>query len=250
MLPTYALGEAAKGSLKVVLSGEGADEIFGGYARYRRARWLSGLLVGKSRARGEFDGFAELEPALAGWREGLAEAEGREAGAARTPLAELQAVDCAEWLPNDLLVKLDRCLMVHSLEGRTPYLDPVVADFAMRLPDGLKASVKFGKRLLRDWLAKNVAAAEPYARKTGFNPPVGAWIAARKAATAALVAGAPGIAELDAAAAVRRVFAVPEKNAQRAWSLLFYALWHSHHVLGVAPEGSVEETLQAAARLG
>ena len=249
-LPTYALAEAAKGSLKVVLSGEGADEIFGGYARYRRARWLGGLLGGKARTHGEFDGFPELAPALAGWRDGLAEADVLEAGSARTPLTTLQAVDCAEWLPNDLLVKLDRCLMAHSLEGRTPYLDPVVADFAMRLPDALKASVKFGKRLLRAWLAKNVPAAEPYARKTGFNPPVGEWIAARKATLAALVAGSPGIAELAAAGAVRQVFAAPEKNAQRAWSLLFYALWHSHHVLGLSPEGSVEDTLQAAARLG
>ena len=249
-LPTYALGEAAKGTLKVILSGEGADEIFGGYARYRRARWLWGLLGGSARTRGEFDGFAELERACAGWREDLSQVEAAEASAARTPLARLQAVDCAEWLPNDLLVKLDRCLMVHSLEGRTPYLDPVVGEFAMRLPDALKASAKFGKRLLRDWLARNVAAAEPYARKTGFNPPIGEWIAARKASVAELVAKAPGVAELGAPRAVAELFAAPEKNVQRAWSLLFYALWHSHHLLGISPEGNVEETLRAAARAG
>ena len=249
-LPTYALGEAAKGSLKVVLSGEGADEIFGGYARYRRARWLWGLLAGKARRRGEFDGLANFGAALDGWRDGLGQAEAREALAERTRLQALQAVDCAEWLPNDLLVKLDRCLMAHSVEGRTPYLDPVVAEFAMRLPDALKVRGKFGKLLLRDWLAKNVASAEPYARKTGFNPPVGQWIAAKKADIAALVASEPGIAEIAGPEAVKGVFAEPERNAQAAWSLLFYALWHSHHVLGVSPEGTVRDTLVEAARRG
>ena len=41
-----------------------------------------------------------------------------------------QAVDCVHWLPNDLLTKLDRCLMAHGVEGRTPFLDPEVAGFA------------------------------------------------------------------------------------------------------------------------
>ena len=44
--------------------------------------------------------------------------------------------------------------MVHGVEGRTPFLDPVVADFAFRLPDALKTSARFGKVLLRDWLAR------------------------------------------------------------------------------------------------
>ncbi|HAI28629.1 MAG TPA: hypothetical protein DCM48_03565, partial [Thalassospira sp.] len=48
----------------------------------------------------------------------------------RSRLAIAQAVDCADWLPNDLLLKLDRMLMAHGLEGRTPFLDPVVAEFA------------------------------------------------------------------------------------------------------------------------
>jgi asparagine synthase (glutamine-hydrolysing) len=249
-LPTFALGAAAKGRLKVVLSGEGADEIFGGYARYRRARWLWGLLSRNAHRHGEFDEFASMGDAFGGWRNGLGEAEAREDLAERSRLQRLQAVDCAEWLPNDLLIKLDRCLMAHSVEGRTPYLDPVVADFAFRLPDRLKVTAKFGKRLLRDWLARNVPAAEPYARKTGFNPPIGRWIAARKADLASLVAGQPGIAAMVTKDDVSKVYAAPDQNAQAAWSLLFYALWHSHHVLEVAPGGAVDETLAAAARLG
>ena len=164
-------------------------------------------------------------------------------------MQRLQAVDCAEWLPNDLLVKLDRCLMAHSLEGRTPYLDPVVADFAFRLPARAKVRGGLGKWLLREWLARNVPAAEPFARKQGFNPPMGEWIAARAGRIADLVAEQPGIAEFLPGHQVRAVIGDAANRGQPAWSLVFYALWHSHHVLGLPADGSVEDVL-AAARAG
>ena len=247
-LPTFMLGEAAKGRLKVVLSGEGADEIFAGYSRYRRARWLWGLLSRKSRRRGEFDGLANMNGALNGWREGLNRAEALEVCAERSLIQTMQAVDCAEWLPNDLLIKLDRCLMAHGVEGRTPFLDPVVAEFAIRLPDDLKVRTNLGKRLLRDWLHIHVPAAEAFAKKTGFNPPVGEWIAARKASIGALVSAQPGVAEIATRDDVHRVFADPERNSQAAWSLLFYALWHSHHIIGISADGDVSDVLSTAAR--
>ncbi|HLI13418.1 MAG TPA: asparagine synthase (glutamine-hydrolyzing) [Alphaproteobacteria bacterium] len=250
ILPTFALGEATKGRLKVVLSGEGADEIFGGYARYRRARWLWGLLARKARLSGEFDELAAMRGSLAGWRDNLARVEADESLPGRSAVQRLQAVDCADWLPNDLLIKLDRCLMANSVEGRTPFLDPLVADFAFRLPDALKVTNRFGKKLLRDWLARNVPASEPYSRKTGFKPPVGEWIAARKAAIVQFVAAQPGIAEIATDEDIGKVFAAPERNSQAAWSLLFYALWHSRHILGVPPEGTVEDVLAAARRAG
>jgi asparagine synthase (glutamine-hydrolysing) len=181
-----------------------------------------------------------------GWRDGLNRTECNEARAERTFIQTLQAVDCAEWLPNDLMIKLDRCLMTHGVEGRTPFLDPVVADFAFRLPDEMKATTKMSKRLLRDWLSWREPAAEPYLRKTGFNPPVGEWIAAKKTIIAALVSAQPGVAETFTREVVHRVFSDPEKKPQVAWSLLFYALWHSHHVLGIPPEGNIQDVLAAA----
>ncbi|HYB11291.1 MAG TPA: asparagine synthase (glutamine-hydrolyzing) [Alphaproteobacteria bacterium] len=245
-LPTFALSELARGYLKVVISGEGADEIFGGYARYRRARWLWGLLARKRNLSGIFDGVTKTNGAFEGWRSGLDVVEADEFAADRTRVQCLQAVDCAEWLPNDLLVKLDRCLMANGLEGRTPFLDPIVADFAFRLPDRMKVTAKFGKWLLREWLSSNLPAAEPFARKKGFNPPVGEWIAAKKDIIEPLVSSQPGIAEFVAKGTVARVFAAPEKHAQAAWSLLFYALWHSHHIVEVPSEGTIEDVLVAA----
>ena len=143
-LPSFMLARAARGRLKVVLNGAGADEIFGGYTRYRRARWL-GPLAGRSRSHGVFDkGFAPAQ-ALSGWRDGLERSSRVEAGYGRTVVQKLQAIDSEQWLPNDVLLVLDRCLMAHGVEGRTPFLDPPTADFGFRLPDGLKIQGKFGK---------------------------------------------------------------------------------------------------------
>ncbi len=246
-LPTWLLARAAKGRMTVVLSGEGADEMLGGYSRYRRAGWL-GALAGRSRTRGTFRGLLAEAPALKGWRDGLACAEAEAAGRGRTTMQRLQATDCAEWLPNDLLVKLDRCLMAHSLEGRTPYLDPVVADFALRLPDRAKVRGGQGKWLLRQWLSRNCPAAEPFARKQGFNPPVGTWIAARAERLADLVATQPGMAEFLPGDPVRAAIRDAGRRGQAAWTLLFYALWHSCHVLEVPADGSIEDVLEAAAK--
>ncbi len=246
-LPTFALGAAAKGQLKVVLSGEGADEMFGGYGRYRRASWL-GLIRRGSRSHGVFDRWPTR--GLDGWRAGLAAGEGAAYAGGRSFVQGLQAMDCAQWLPNDLLTKADRCLMAHSVEGRTPFLDPVVADFAFRLPDTMKVRAGYGKWLLRQWLSKALPEAAAFAKKKGFNPPVGAWIAAGDPAVLDLVARQPGLAEVIDPVVARGILAEAAARPQAAWSLVFYALWHSVHVLGVDGRGGTEGVLAEAARRG
>ena len=240
VLPSWLLGRAARaGGIKVTLCGEGSDELFGGYSRYRKRRAPWRWFARKPRTKGVFG--AEV----ANWREGLDTAE-TAAAVDRTPLQAAQAADVAEWLPNDLLVKLDRCLMAHGVEGRTPFLDPVVAAFAFRLPDAEKASLRFGKILLRDWLATAFPQAGAYARKKGFKPPVGTWMAKRAKPLAELVAAQPGVAEVFAPDYVAACFNGAAEESQRAWSLLYYALWHSHHILGVAAEGDIGEVLASA----
>jgi asparagine synthase (glutamine-hydrolysing) len=242
VLPSWMLGRAARqDGLKVTLCGEGADELFGGYSRYRKRRAPWRWIARAPRSHGIFG-----EPAaLTGWRDGIAAAE-RAAGAGRSPMQAAQGVDIAEWLPNDLLVKLDRTLMVHGVEGRTPFLDPVVAEFAFRLPDALKTGARFGKLLLRDWLAGAFPQAGAYARKKGFKPPVGRWMAARATELGELVAAHPALAGLVPRDTVRATFAAAEQAPQPAWSLLFTALWHGRHVLGIDPGGDVGAVLRAA----
>ena len=246
VLPTYKLARIAReAGLKVILSGEGGDELFGGYGRYRsvmRPWWAGGKLL---RGRGNFDGLGVLRTDLTGWRDGMVAADIRAAGEGRSRLQIAQATDCADWLPNDLLTKLDRCLMAFGVEGRTPFLDPVVADFAFRLPDDLKVRERLGKWLLRKWLQGRVPAAQALARKKGFTVPVGEWLKRRGATLGPLVARQPGIAEICVPGSVETLFSTIEhkRHGFAAWSLLFYALWHRAHVLRLPPDRDVFQTL-------
>ena len=239
-LPTWKLAEAAKASLTVVLTGEGGDELFGGYGRYRRAlrpRWLGGRPA-EPQVRAPFlkDGGAA---ALQRWR-----------GAARpqqpglTRLQQAQAADMATWLPHDLLLKLDRCLMAHGLEGRTPFLDPHVTDFALALPDRLKVSGRHGKWLLRRWLSRACPAADAFGRKQGFTVPVEAWIAPHARTLGSRVAAVEGVGAICEAGSVEAVFNDDALAASR-WPLIFYALWWSLHIGGASVAEAAEAVLGA-----
>jgi asparagine synthase (glutamine-hydrolysing) len=245
-LPTYKLAGAVKGSLKVILTGEGGDELFAGYGRYRsvmRPWWQWGRTM---RARGILDGMGVLRSNLAGWRDGIAAAELAAAMPGRTRLQAAQAADAADWLPNDLLTKLDRCLMAHSIEGRVPFLDPVVARLAFLLPDNLKLSQGRGKWLLRTWLARALPEAAPMSPKRGFTVPVAEWIGRKHDRIAPLVAAQAGVHELCEPRAVERLFARRGKRAEFAkWALLFYACWHQCHIMGAAGALDAFELLTA-----
>ena len=233
ILPNWVLARTARAAgIKVILSGEGGDELFGGYGRYRsvtRPWWAGGR---RPRARGVLDDLGVLRGEIAGWRDGIAAAEVHGGGHGRTPLQAAQAVDCADWLPNDLLIKLDRCLMAHGAEGRTPYLDPEVAALAFRLPDELKVRRGLGKWVLRRWLAEHMPQAEPLARKRGFTVPVARWIARRAEVIGPLVARSPAVREICRPDAVENLFAAASQKrpGRAAWNLLFYALWHRRHI--------------------
>jgi len=247
IIPNWFLARRARQDVKVALSGEGGDEIFAGYGRYRtvmRPWWLGGRVM---RARGTFDRLDVLRSRPTSWRDGLGADEATALQNGRTRLAVAQATDIAGWLPHDLLLKLDRCLMAHGVEGRTPLLDPGVTGATFRLPDALKVRHGRGKWLLRRWLEQHLPAARPFQRKQGFTVPVGAWIAAAGARLGALVAASPAIEEIAEPGRVVALFrnAGGRREGFAAWTLLFYALWHRRHVEGLAPAGDVFATLAA-----
>ena len=167
-----------------------------------------------------------------------------------TRLQVAQAADCAEWLPNDLLTKVDRCLMAHGVEGRTPYLDPRVAAVAFRLSDQLKVKDGQGKWLLRQWLDSRLPVAGAFERKRGFSVPVAEWIFARGAEIGPLVARQPGVAEVCEPKKVEALYLRRGKRQGFAtWLLLFYALWHNHHIVGnTGIGGDVFDVLDDARR--
>jgi asparagine synthase (glutamine-hydrolysing) len=242
-LPTFKLAAEARKQVKVILSGEGGDELFGGYGRYRHAMrpWP---FTKPMRRSGTFDGLRVLRDGVTdGWRDGFAIAERDADRPGRTRLQRAQAIDCADWLPNDLLGKADRCLMANAIEGRVPFLDPVVADFAFRLPDAMKVHKGLGKWLLRRWLEKTMPAARPFERKRGFTVPVAEWIS-RRPELGALLARRESIAAICRPGTVEALFTSCDKRTGFAcWTLLFYALWHRRHIEGRLPEGDVFDVL-------
>jgi asparagine synthase (glutamine-hydrolysing) len=215
-LPTYLVSQLAAEDVKVALSGEGGDELFGGYYTYtadllalrasRLAR-LAGPLVERlpsSSAKASFDYKAKrfvrgahlppLERHHA-WKEifsteARAELTGRSskfdpvellrARFAQTEgaelLARLQDVDLGLYLVDDLLVKTDRASMAHSLEARVPFLDPVVTNFALALPTRHKVRRLRKKVLLRKAVEPLVPAKILGGRKRGFSIPAAAWL--------------------------------------------------------------------------
>ncbi len=215
-LPTYLVSQLAAQHVKVALSGEGGDELFGGYYTYaadliadrvaplaRIARPLVERLPSSSakasldyRAK-RFVRAAHLPPLERhhGWKEILspdarAELTGRltafdpldvyrrrYAETAGAPgLARLQDVDFGIYLVDDLLVKTDRASMAHSLEARVPFLDPVVTRFAFALPTRHKVRGLSKKVLLRKAAAPLVPDRIVNGKKRGFSIPAAAWL--------------------------------------------------------------------------
>jgi asparagine synthase (glutamine-hydrolysing) len=214
-LPTYLVCGLAAQHVKGVLSGEGGDELFGGYETYladllaprvgrfaRYAQPLAQALPSSSRRVSldyrlkRFTAAAHLPPLEAhhGWKEifsaeARAELTGRNgsdplsvyrerfAETEGAPmLARLQDVDLGIYLADDLLVKTDRMSMAHSLEARVPFLDEKVADLAMALPTGQKIRGLTKKALLRDAAAPLLPKSIVRGRKKGFSIPAAAWL--------------------------------------------------------------------------
>jgi len=215
-LPTYLVSQLAADHVKVALSGEGGDELFGGYYTYAAdlladrvgpiARMASPLVERLPASGGRvsleyrakrFTRAAHLPPLERhhGWkeifsREAREELTGRKssfdpldvyrARYAETEgaegLARLQDVDFSVYLVDDLLVKTDRASMAHSLEARVPFLDPVVTNFAFALPRGQRVRGLSKKVLLRKAAEPLLPREVVHGRKRGFSIPAAAWL--------------------------------------------------------------------------
>ena len=215
-LPTYLVSQLAADTVKVVLSGEGGDELFGGYYTYvadrlaprvgRAAPFLRPLveLLPSSSEKVSFDYKAKrfvrgahLPPVERhhAWKEIFSpEAQeellneprisdpldvyrARYAETEGAPaLARLQDLDLGIYLVDDLLVKTDRASMAHSLEARVPFLDTQVAELALALDTRQKVRGFSKKRLLRRAVEPLLPREVVRGRKQGFSIPVAAWL--------------------------------------------------------------------------
>lgn len=241
-LPTSILAQRAGRELKVVFSGEGGDELFAGYRRYRvprLERWLKSVIwpgSGGFRTSGTLkrDRRASLlgprlRTAFADVRRPFVDAW-RSADAGWSDLQRMQYVDVATALPDNLLVKLDRMLMAWAVEGRVPLLDHKVVEFALSLPDKLRVDDSRGKAFLKDWAAPLLGREHLTGRKRGFHVPVGEWLSGEF--LDGLETHLPhnaGIAEWFRPDGVRLLIRRQRErkgNARLLWALVQFAIWH------------------------
>ena len=223
-VPTYRLCELARREVKVALSGDGGDEGFAGYRRYRwhmreeiirrrlpkklrrplfgllgwiypKADWLPRILRAKSTfealARDDLDAyfqnFSILPDKLRSsiYSEGFRrELNGYHAievfrghlqNAPEHPLSRIQYLDFKTYLPGDILTKVDRASMAHSLEVRVPILDHEFIEWVCGLPPQWKLNRGEGKHIFKKSLEPYLPPEILYRPKMGFAVPLASW---------------------------------------------------------------------------
>lgn len=209
-LAIFQLATLARNHVKVLLSGEGSDEIFAGYPKYawaKRAAWADALPAGlreaafraversiprgaaKARialramsARSEPDRFQTwFAPFTAYERDGLmpgAERAQHRAIAARTHGDLIQRMlysDCHAWLTDNLLERGDRMAMAASVESRPPFMDHELVELGFRLPSNVKLRKGSTKWVVKEVARKYLPAQIVDRRKVGFRVPLDAW---------------------------------------------------------------------------
>ncbi|HET6403732.1 MAG TPA: asparagine synthase (glutamine-hydrolyzing) [Candidatus Thermoplasmatota archaeon] len=286
-IPTYLVARLARRHVTVALSGDGGDELFGGYNRHvhgptlweaaarlprplrqvgaagllsmRPGTWdaLARLLPERRRPRFTGEKIQKLALALRSrdadefyatfarrWPEawtavvGLSERPETDAllpQEQELALAERMMLrDTLTYLPDDILVKVDRASMAHALEVRVPFLDPGVFEVAWSLP--LEARVKGGqgKRILRRLLHRHVPAHLVDRPKTGFGIPIGEWLRGplRDWASALLDEGRlarEGYLRPEPVARLWREHLSGKRDWQyHLWNVLMFQLWLEH----------------------
>ena len=255
-LPTALLSQAAGKNLKVVFSGEGGDEVFAGYGRYRQSkleRWFKNILrpgTGGFRTRGTLRNrwpqrllspqlLNQMNntrlPFLNAWRS--------------TPsnwsrLQRMQYVDIVTALPDNLLVKLDRMLMGWSLEGRVPFLDHRVVEFGLALPDHLKSDRKQGKIFLKQWARQYLPKGHRFGPKLGFYVPINEWISGHFLTS--LIDILPKHSAIQAwfkPKGVRHLLKSCQGSSSSVrvvWTLLQFAIWYQMFIDGRGERPQVE----------
>jgi asparagine synthase (glutamine-hydrolysing) len=214
LVPLWFVAREAREHVKVVLSGEGADELFGGYSIYREPRSLAPFEKAPRWLRNAMGrAAAKLPEGVRGkdlLRRGQLDLEDRYYGNARIfrddqlatvmrdmdptlshqsvtaapyresagwdPVTRMQHVDIFTWLRGDILVKADKMTMANSLELRVPFLDSEVFRVAAQLPSELKVTKETTKRALRQALREIVPASAIDRPKLGWPVPIRHWL--------------------------------------------------------------------------
>jgi len=261
ILPTYLLAEGARADVKVVLSGEGADELFGGYPTYLGHKAASAWLRLPGPLRRALRWAVERWPASTGkvtleflLKQFVAAAErpwlerhltwfgalGPPPGAAVVPeldcklhgfphddpLNRVLWLDFMTYLPDDLLVKVDRATMLASIEARAPFLDRELMELVLPAPSSLKVRGFTTKAILKEAARGLVPDAVIDRRKRGLSVPVARWLNTGLAPLADRLLDTPLLAEHRSGKA---------NHARKLWPLLMLALWAERWEVDIEP---------------
>ncbi len=244
-IPTVLLARLARRHVTVALSGDGGDELFGGYWHHL---WSRDPVAGPPAA-GRLRRLARRPAPVPAWHQehldrlaSWADPTSVVWGSKLPPTAFTERVahprfedrldwmmelDTATFLPDDVLVKMDRATMSISLEGRAPFLDPAVAEVAWRIPSRDRLGEQGGKLALRRLLGRFVPSELFERPKMGFNVPLGDWLRGPLREWGAdLVAGIDeDLFDRTTVRAVWEAHQGGEDAAYRLWPVLMMQTW-------------------------
>ena len=244
-LAVYRLACEAARSVKTVLTGDGCDEVLGGYRRYVAEAMSGGVEAFPARllaplvSAGRFD-TAAAALRLNGWRYKLFANQEQVGKQIKSPVEEHGAsrlrralyADQTGWLPDQLLERNDRAASAASIEARMPFLDHRVAEYASALPDEQRVRGLTTKRILRE-AARQLIPPELQRRpKSGWRLDAAAWLRndLRDFALEHLQGGSSVTRQYYDAAALDRVLAGHLKGKKNheilLWTLLNIEIWH------------------------
>ena len=274
ILPTYLVSRLVRDHCTVALGGDGGDELFAGYPHYRRLLWLDhyaprfprplrrtasrlatsimplglkgrnwtqalatdlqgGLpLIGilfdqhtRRRLMSKHGDWPTVGEAV--WREGVPNTNGL--------LQRATRMDFMNYLPEDILVRVDRASMLMSLEVRAPLLDYRVVEFAFsKVPSDLKATPREGKILLKRLAAKLLPSQFDLSRKQGFSIPLGTWLRSgpwQDCFRQVLQGDSGGSFDQGIIRALVRGQAKGRSNHERLFALVMFELWRREYGL-------------------
>ncbi|MEX2123361.1 MAG: XrtA/PEP-CTERM system amidotransferase [Woeseia sp.] len=274
-IPTYRVCGLARRHVTVALSGDGGDEDFLGYRRYRlfameerlralfpgwfrtpvfgalgrfypKLDWAPQIFRGKTTfqalARNPADAYlhgvsifpdtgrrqlfsGDLRNELAGYEAAEVFRKHLEGKSFPDPLSMIQYLDYQTYLPGDILTKVDRASMAHSLEVRVPFLDYTLVEWAARLPSSIKLKGREGKAVLKKALEPLLPKEVLYREKMGFAVPLDVWF--RGSLEERMVASLEGEALLQCGLfepAFLRSIANDHRSRRRNYSAVLWAL--------------------------
>jgi asparagine synthase (glutamine-hydrolysing) len=272
MIPTYLVSRLMREHCTVALGGDGGDELFGGYSHYNRLLWsqqrLKGIpLAPRALMASIADKFVPLGVKGRIWLQSLsydldqtlpvtgslfdfssrvelvrqpninfvlAEAiRELRIPRARDLLQRASRMDYENYLPEDILVKVDRASMINSLEVRAPFLDCRLTEFAFsRVPSRLKATTKDRKILLKKLCARLLPPEFDRQRKQGFSIPLESWLKTgvwNNYFKEVLISAESPFFYKKAVSKILDGQAIGRANTERLFALVMFELWRKEY---------------------